>query len=299
VLDACTQARTPIEGVEANGDPIEVLPRVFHALWRERSTAAPDQPSHERLPVGPGGFSDAAEAMFATVPTRRSSVAGTHLCRSGWRRGTNRVERSGRPVVAVDARVCFRDGWWQVVGSAGARIHPAREDEEDEVVLAGSLSADPAFAVSGGRAAADGAAMGAVETAPATARERASACERHIREVESGRAGGPEGGGVVRPEYDPARWTLAERERAKAGELSRALGGCRARPCSARAAGIGGRAGGAWSTTARPVALVAWADRRARGGRDPGCAPRTAGAFQGDRQGFDAVGRAAHRGPAR
>ncbi|MET7300416.1 hypothetical protein [Embleya sp. NPDC005575] len=49
------------------------------------------------------------------------------------------------------------------------------------------------------------------------------AWQRHIREVECGRAGGPDGGAVVRPEYDPARFTLAKRERAKAEELT-ALG---------------------------------------------------------------------------
>ncbi|MGW0964516.1 hypothetical protein ACWD4K_37385 [Streptomyces gelaticus] len=65
--------------------------------------------------------------------------------------------------------------------------------------------------------------MGLFETAPAAAREKALAWLRHIREVEYGRPGGADSGGVVRAGYDPDRWTLAERERAKAAELT-ALG---------------------------------------------------------------------------
>ncbi|MFE5332181.1 hypothetical protein ACFRCG_37945, partial [Embleya sp. NPDC056575] len=55
VLDAFTQARPLIEGVEAVGDPIEVLPCAFHALWHGRLTASLDEPLHERVLVGPGG----------------------------------------------------------------------------------------------------------------------------------------------------------------------------------------------------------------------------------------------------
>lgn len=55
--------------------------------------------------------------------------------------------------------------------------------------------------------------MGLFETAPAAAREKALAWLRHIREVEYGRPGGADSGGVVRAGYDPDRWTLAERER--------------------------------------------------------------------------------------
>ncbi|MFI6588590.1 TnsA-like heteromeric transposase endonuclease subunit [Embleya sp. NPDC050493] len=142
-----------------------------------------------------------------------------------WPAGYRHPRSQGRPglMASVGAQVCFRGGWCQVVGLAGTRIHLAGEDGEDEVVLAGCLFADPGFAVSGGGQPRTLPQWGLFETAPAAAQERALAWQRHIREVECGRAGGPDGGGVVRQEYDPARFTPAEREWAKARELT-ALG---------------------------------------------------------------------------
>jgi len=51
VLEAFTQARPLIEGVEAIGDPIEVLPCVFHALWHARLSVSLEEPLHERVLV--------------------------------------------------------------------------------------------------------------------------------------------------------------------------------------------------------------------------------------------------------
>ncbi|MEU8470571.1 hypothetical protein AB0F30_22175 [Streptomyces sp. NPDC029006] len=129
---------------------------------------------------------------------------------------------SGRPVVAVGAHVCFRGLRWQVVALAGQRVHLTGEDGGDETVLAGHL-----FAVLGARAEVEQPQAvprwGLFETAPAAARKKALAWQRHVREVECGLPGGPGSGGSVRPQYDPARHTLAEREQAKAEELT-ALG---------------------------------------------------------------------------
>lgn len=58
VLKAFTRERPLIEGAEVVGDPLEVLPCVFHALWRGRLTAPLDEPLHERVLVGPGGLCD-------------------------------------------------------------------------------------------------------------------------------------------------------------------------------------------------------------------------------------------------
>ncbi|MEW2426234.1 hypothetical protein AB0911_37820 [Streptomyces nigra] len=57
VLEALTRPRPLIEGASAAGDPIEVLPAVFHALWQRQLTAGLDTPLHERVPVGPQGWS--------------------------------------------------------------------------------------------------------------------------------------------------------------------------------------------------------------------------------------------------
>ncbi|MFJ4585179.1 TnsA-like heteromeric transposase endonuclease subunit [Streptomyces echinatus] len=57
VVEAFTRPRPLLEGTEAVGDPIEVLPCVFHALWHGRLTAGLDTPLHERVLVGPQGWS--------------------------------------------------------------------------------------------------------------------------------------------------------------------------------------------------------------------------------------------------
>jgi hypothetical protein len=57
VIEAFTRPRPLIEGTEAIGDPIEVLPCVFHALWHGQLTACLDTPLHERVPVCPQGWS--------------------------------------------------------------------------------------------------------------------------------------------------------------------------------------------------------------------------------------------------
>jgi hypothetical protein len=57
VLKAFAAPRPLIEGVEAVGDPIEVLPCVFHSLWHGRLTANLRTPLHERVLVGPHGWS--------------------------------------------------------------------------------------------------------------------------------------------------------------------------------------------------------------------------------------------------
>ncbi|MFJ8469942.1 Mu transposase C-terminal domain-containing protein [Streptomyces swartbergensis] len=133
--------------------------------------------------------------------------------------------RSGRPVVAVGSHVRFRGLRWQVVALAGQCVHLAGQDGSDEAVLAGHLFADPGFALLGAEAQQPQAVprWGLFETAPAAAREKALAWQRHIREVECGLPGGLGSGGPVREQYDPEQHTLAEREEAKAAELT-ALG---------------------------------------------------------------------------
>ncbi|MGW6707613.1 TnsA-like heteromeric transposase endonuclease subunit [Streptomyces sp. NPDC054956] len=61
VLGAFAQPRPLIEGAEAAGDPIEVLPVVFHALWLGQLTTPLQSPLHERVLVGPGSSSRSGE----------------------------------------------------------------------------------------------------------------------------------------------------------------------------------------------------------------------------------------------
>lgn len=53
VLEAFARPRPLIEGAEAVGDPIEVLPAVFHALWHGELTTNLEAPLHECALVGP------------------------------------------------------------------------------------------------------------------------------------------------------------------------------------------------------------------------------------------------------
>jgi hypothetical protein len=59
VLESFTAPRALIDGAEAVGDPIEVLPVVFHALWNRSLDVSLEAPLHERVLVGPGAPSDA------------------------------------------------------------------------------------------------------------------------------------------------------------------------------------------------------------------------------------------------
>ncbi|MFF9476941.1 Mu transposase C-terminal domain-containing protein [Streptomyces roseolus] len=133
------------------------------------------------------------------------------------------ARRNARPAVEVGAHVRFRGVKWQVVALSGQSIHLVGPDGGGEAVLAGYLFADPGFSVIGADVPQVAPQWGLFETAPAAAREKALAWQRHVREVECGLADGPGSGGVVREQYDPARHTLAEREQAKAEELT-ALG---------------------------------------------------------------------------
>ena len=58
VLEVFARPRPLLEGAEAAGDPIEVLPAVFHALWHGQLTTSLQRPLHERVLVGPQAWPD-------------------------------------------------------------------------------------------------------------------------------------------------------------------------------------------------------------------------------------------------
>ncbi|MGW2587442.1 TnsA-like heteromeric transposase endonuclease subunit [Streptomyces virginiae] len=61
VLEAFTRPRPLIEGVQAVGDPIEVLPAAFHALWNGHLRVPLDKPLHEHVLVQPGTLPPAGD----------------------------------------------------------------------------------------------------------------------------------------------------------------------------------------------------------------------------------------------
>ncbi|GGM24073.1 hypothetical protein GCM10010129_80600 [Streptomyces fumigatiscleroticus] len=129
--------------------------------------------------------------------------------------------RAGRRLQVGD-QITFASRTWQVTGLIDGRVRLAADDGTTGCMLASRLVAAEDFAVTG--TAAPTLPPAAVWAAlPLAARERALAWQRHIREIETGQPGGPGSDGTPRPEYDPQLHTLAERDAAKARELT-ALG---------------------------------------------------------------------------
>ncbi|MFI0264752.1 Mu transposase C-terminal domain-containing protein [Streptomyces sp. NPDC017056] len=133
--------------------------------------------------------------------------------------------KSRRPVVEVGAHVVYRGQTWQVAALQGQRVYLLQEDGAEASLLLGRLFADPGFEVVGARAPDAVPQWGLFETVPLAAQQRALAWLPHIREVETGWPHPDRGrdGQAMRAEYDPERWTLAQRDAAKAKELA-ALG---------------------------------------------------------------------------
>ncbi|AVH60883.1 transposase [Streptomyces dengpaensis] len=125
-------------------------------------------------------------------------------------------------MVAVGAHVVHRGETWQVAALQGQQLCLVQENGAEKTLLMGHLFADPGFEVVGARAPQAVPQWGLFETVPAAAQQRALAWLPHIREVETGwpHPPGSRAGQTMRPQYDPKRWTLAERDAAKARELT-------------------------------------------------------------------------------
>jgi transposase InsO family protein len=109
-----------------------------------------------------------------------------------------------------------------VIGVTGTRVRLADDTGAVRTVMVTELAADPGFEV----AAAAGVNVPrpeiGLEGLPAAAVREASWWEAHIAEVVYGLPPDAPAGARPRPEYDPGRTSLAERERAKAAELAAA-----------------------------------------------------------------------------
>ncbi|MER7521024.1 hypothetical protein [Streptomyces sp. NPDC126499] len=139
-----------------------------------------------------------------------SAVGGTH--------GKGR-----RP--GVGGHVVYQGQTWQVAALQGRQVCLPQEGGTEMSLLLGRLFADPGVEVVGAQAPETVPQWGLFETVPLAAQQRALAWLPHIREVETGwlHPEGSRDGQTMRPEYAPERWTLAQREAAKAKELA-ALG---------------------------------------------------------------------------
>ncbi|WP_405693375.1 TnsA-like heteromeric transposase endonuclease subunit [Streptomyces coelicoflavus] len=180
-------------GAEQVGDRLAVLPVLYHLLWRHELTAdlvtAPLGTGHPGAPDVPG-------------PTVNSA-------------------RPGR--LRLGDRVRFQKHTYTVVGLTGMRVRLADTHGVGMLVDQVHLQSAEDFAVLG---ASDRAALGSaalLDRLPEPVAERALWWQRHLVELLTGPPPDAPAGARVKSEYDPACRSLAERERAKAAELT-ALG---------------------------------------------------------------------------
>ncbi len=124
-------------------------------------------------------------------------------------------------VLQIGARVRFGGAAWTVVGLSGTLVRLAGQDGQASVVQLAHLLAGEGFEIIGGagpmRPPLSAAALGGV---PGDAAGEARRWERHIVEVLTGAVPDAPAGTAPRPGYDPAAYSLAQREQAKAAELA-------------------------------------------------------------------------------
>ncbi|MFJ3498833.1 Mu transposase C-terminal domain-containing protein [Streptomyces sp. NPDC086091] len=128
----------------------------------------------------------------------------------------------GGPVVELGCRVRFEGRTWTVAALTGGQVRLVAENGEVVALLLSLLVAGAGFEVLDTPRGSRVPPLGLLESLPEAVRERALAWERHVREVETGQPDGGDYVGGPRAEYDPDTRTLAQREEAKAAELSAA-----------------------------------------------------------------------------
>jgi transposase InsO family protein len=127
-------------------------------------------------------------------------------------------------VLRVGDRVVFDGAEQQVVALSGNAVRLHSPSRPDQVVLLPHLLASPGARLvdAGGHPGPSLSGLGLLDGLPGEVVEAARAWERDVVELETGVAAGAPPGTTPRPQYDPARWSLAEREQAKAAELTAA-----------------------------------------------------------------------------
>jgi len=135
-------------------------------------------------------------------------------------------------VLRVGDRVLFEDLEYTVVGLAGMSVRLHSAGQVDAVVLLAHLLLSKGFALldaTGDQISPLMASVGVLEGLSAPILAQAREWERHVVEVETGLQPDAGAEAQARAGYDPATTTIADREQAKAAELSAA-----GRPVSAR-----------------------------------------------------------------
>ncbi|MFI6078542.1 Mu transposase C-terminal domain-containing protein [Actinoplanes sp. NPDC051343] len=151
----------------------------------------------------------------------------------------------GWPVLRVGDQVRFEDSCWTIAGLDGVRVRLTDGHGGAQILLTGHLLAGPGFAL----LSTDNAVQrldptGLLDALPAELVQRARKWERHVVEVETGIPPGAALGSRPREPYDPRRRTLAQRDAAKAAELTAA--GQRVSAVTVKRMRLRYRASGVW-----------------------------------------------------
>ncbi|OJF15420.1 Mu transposase C-terminal domain-containing protein [Couchioplanes caeruleus] len=149
-------------------------------------------------------------------------------------------------VLRVGDRVRFEDDEWSVTGLDGTRVRLSGDTGRTRLLLAGHLLASPGFRLLG----ADPAAryldpVGLLDALPPSVVQRARSWERHVVEVETGLPPDAPPGTPAHASFDPSTRTLAQRDAAKAAELS--LAGEPVSAATVKRMRLRYRAGGIWA----------------------------------------------------
>ncbi len=173
----------------------------------------------------------------------------------------------GQPVLRLGDWVHDDGGEHQVVALAGSSVRLRSAAGAESVVLASHLMAAPGFSVVGGEPLPRLEPFGLLDGLPAEVRAEAKEWERHVIEVTTGLPPDAAPGTSMRPEYDPTRRTLSERDMAKAKETGVSARTVRVRRTRYAQQGLWGlvdqRAVREWEATGRADARLVAAIREA------------------------------------
>jgi transposase InsO family protein len=122
-------------------------------------------------------------------------------------------------VLRVGDRVVVDGQQHTIVGLSGPRVRLLGDDGAAQVVLLSYLLASGDLRLLDAPPAQPLPPFGLLDSLPDGVADRARSWQRHVTEVLTGLPPDASAGQAPRPEYDPARHTLAEREAAKASEL--------------------------------------------------------------------------------
>jgi transposase InsO family protein len=129
---------------------------------------------------------------------------------------------SGARRVGIGDRILVGGRPSVVISIAGTRVRMADEEGTVRTATVAELITDPRFEIPVAAPARGPGPGTGVEGLPAAAVEEASWWEAHIAEVVYGLRPDVPAGARPRPQYDPGRTSLTEREKAKAAELTAA-----------------------------------------------------------------------------